>query len=77
MSQATPAFAGRVIRALGRQAVAGDPSKLAELAKLSATISETVDATVRQMHDNGMSWTVIGDALGMTRQGAWQRWGGE
>ena len=37
---------------------------------------ESLDETVRQARRNGASWSDIGTALGISRQGAFQRFGG-
>lgn len=36
---------------------------------------ELVDQVARQARAEGASWTVVGEAVGMTKQGAQQRWG--
>ena len=57
------------------------PDKLAILAELSVA-AEAFDAARRSLADEverarhaGASWSEIGHALGMTRQGAFQRFG--
>lgn len=51
-----------------------DALRTAQQALSAATI--TVGAAVRQARRDGLSWALIGDALGMTKQGAQQRYGG-
>jgi Protein of unknown function (DUF3887) len=42
---------------------------------IQAAADEVVRAVVRQARDNGATWQVVGDALGVTRQAAFQRYG--
>jgi hypothetical protein len=49
---------------------------LADLSRLVGLYGRTLDeAVVRLVSDEGWSWAMIGQAVGMTRQGAQQRWG--
>lgn len=66
-------MARRVIRAYGeRFAEEGDEPELRELVKLRDQIEMTIEVAVNAMYARGddISWTRIGDALGMTREGA-------
>jgi hypothetical protein len=66
----------RLLRAHGRRVADGDPDDLAELLALVPLLDEIIrDAIVGQRERHGFSWTDIGRAAGMTRQGAQQRWG--
>jgi hypothetical protein len=53
---------------------------LANLAKMQATVSQ-VDSAVHDhvglLRTRGVSWTRIGDALGVSKQAAWERFSGE
>ena len=40
-------------------------------------VDREVAATVRGLRSRGVTWTRIGEALGMTRQSAWERYSGE
>ena len=71
------AFARRVIRAHGRRIAAGDPDALAALVALAAEIDAATDEGVRGLRAAGYSWAEIARRLGVTRQAAQQRWGGE
>jgi hypothetical protein len=57
-----------------------DDELLAHLPKVAATASQVeqnLTSWVRQARSRGMTWTRIGEALGMTRQSAWERFSGE
>ena len=40
-------------------------------------VEEDLAGWVRRAHDLGVTWARIGEALGMTRQSAWERFSGE
>jgi hypothetical protein len=71
------AFARRIIRAHGRRVAAGDPDALAALVALSAQIEAATADGVAGLRAAGYSWAEIAARLGVTRQAAQQRWGGE
>jgi ClpX C4-type zinc finger len=50
---------------------------LPKVAALSAQVERQLTAWVRQARGRGLTWTRIGEALGMTRQSAWERFSGE
>jgi hypothetical protein len=50
---------------------------LPKVAALSAQVERQLTAWVRQARSRGITWTRIGEALGMTRQSAWERFSGE
>jgi ClpX C4-type zinc finger len=57
-----------------------DEELLGHLPKIASTAEQVqhhLTAWVRQARDRGITWTRIGDALGMTRQSAWERFSGE
>ncbi len=54
-----------LLRHLPRVAVAG------------AQVEQQLTGWVQQARGRGITWTRIGDALGMTRQSAWERFSGE
>ena len=71
------AFLRRVIRAFGRRIAAGDIDALADAAILSRQLDITIKNAVIGLRQRGYSWADIGLQLGVTRQAAQQRWGGE
>jgi hypothetical protein len=71
------AFARRIIRAHGRRVATGDVEALRDLVALSTVIDTAIGEAVVGLRAFGYSWAEIGDRLGITRQAAQQRWGGE
>ena len=57
-----------------------DDQMLASLARTQAAVSQA-DAAVHEhvavLRDRGLSWTRIGEALGVSKQAAWERFSGE
>jgi ClpX C4-type zinc finger len=57
-----------------------DDELLASLARIQAVVSQA-DAAVHDhvavLRDRGISWTRIGEALGVSKQAAWERFSGE
>jgi biotin operon repressor len=57
-----------------------DDEMLVSLAKIQAAVSQA-DAAVHDhvavLRDRGISWTRIGEALGVSKQAAWERFSGE
>jgi hypothetical protein len=57
-----------------------DDEMLASLARIQAVVSQ-VDAAVHDhvdiLRSRGISWTRIGEALGVSKQAAWERFSGE
>ncbi len=63
-----------------RQQQLSDEELLAHLPKIAATsaqVEQNLTSWVRQARSRGITWTRIGEALGMTRQSAWERFSGE
>lgn len=63
-----------------RQQQLSDTELLAHLPKIAATaeqVEQNLTSWVRQARTRGITWTRIGEALGMTRQSAWERFSGE
>jgi ClpX C4-type zinc finger len=57
-----------------------DEDVLRHLPKVAAAVSQAerhLTAWVRMARERGITWTRIGEALGMTRQSAWERFSGE
>jgi hypothetical protein len=72
------AFLGRVIRAYSRRVGSGDIDALTGMATLSADLDQAMaDAITALRARHGYSWADIGYRLGITRQAAQKRWGGD
>jgi len=50
---------------------------LPRIAAVSAQVEENLTRWVRQARSRGITWARIGEALGITRQSAWERFSGE
>lgn len=68
------AFARRILRAAGRRVAEGDIEALRMLAELELEVATTMQATVDTLKSE-YSWAQIGEALHVTRESAWQRFG--
>jgi hypothetical protein len=71
------AFVRRVIRAYSRRVASGDIDALTGMTALSADLDTAIGEAVTGLHAQGYSWADIGLRLGITRQAAQQRWGGD
>lgn len=71
------AFLRRAIRAAGRRVGSGDVDGLADLLSLAGELDGAIDAAVRGLRDAGYSWGEIASRVGVSRQAAQQRGGGE
>ncbi|MFI7603947.1 hypothetical protein ACIBTV_02340 [Micromonospora sp. NPDC049366] len=71
------AFARRIIRAHGRRVATGDVEALRDLVALSANLDDAIGEAVIGLRAFGYSWAEIGARLGISRQAAQQRWGGD
>ncbi|MGW4292785.1 hypothetical protein ACWEH1_06990 [Micromonospora chersina] len=71
------AFARRVIRAHGRRVATGDVEALRDLVALSTNLDQAIGEAVLGLRAFGYSWAEIGQRLGISRQAAQQRWGGQ
>ena len=69
-----PGFLRRSLRAFGRRIADGEDWALPELVALSAEVDAAVQRAVEGLRFKGYSWGEVGALLGMTRQGARQRW---
>ena len=68
----------RLIRSLGtdKRVGGGDDFHLTALISLRGTLEETIDTAIRgQRRNRAASWASIGDALGVTKSAAYQRYG--
>jgi ClpX C4-type zinc finger len=50
---------------------------LPRVAAMAAQVDQQLTVWVRKARGRGITWTRIGEALGMTRQSAWERFSGE
>jgi hypothetical protein len=71
------AFVRRIIRAFARRVATGDVEALTDMVGLSALLDEAIGDAVKGLRAHGYSWAEIADRLGITRQAAHQRWGGD
>lgn len=70
-------FIRRVIRAYSRRIAAGDIDALIDMARVADELDIAIHHAVTGLRNGGYSWADIANRLGITRQGAQQRWGGE
>lgn len=68
-------FCRRILRAASRRVGSADPEDLTELLALSREIDGVIQGAVTGLRETGFSWAQIGEAAGVTRQAAFQRWG--
>ena len=66
-------FADRVLAVMARRAASGDPEDLARLREVIDKAEASLGLAVAGLRSQGHSWAQIGQALGMTRQSAWER----
>jgi hypothetical protein len=71
------AFLRRVIRAYSRRVACGDIEAIGSLNALSREIDTALQDAVNGLRAIGYSWNDIAQRLGITRQAAQQRWGGD
>jgi hypothetical protein len=71
------AFTRRVLAAHGRRIARGDIEGLAALAEITISLDAAMNQAIQGLRTNGYSWNDIATRLGITRQAAQQRWGGE
>lgn len=50
---------------------------LVRIHRSHASVDQTADKVVRELRSRKVAWAKIGEALGMTRQSAWERFSGE
>lgn len=70
----TIAAARRFIRAAGRNAGNADEFELAELVSLRDELEAAIRVAVTGQRSYGRSWAYVGDALGISRQSAQERY---
>ena len=72
------AFLRRVVRAYSRRVAAGDIDSIYDMVRLADDVDAAIrDAITELRARHGYSWADIGLRLGVTRQAAQQRWGGD
>ena len=69
------AFLRRVIRAYSRRVAAGDIEAITTMAALASDLEDATRQAITGLRGFGYSWADIAMRLGITRQGAQQRWG--
>ena len=69
------AFLGRVIRAYSRRVASGDIEAITTMARLASYLEDATRQAITGLRESGYSWADIALRLGITRQGAQQRWG--
>ncbi len=70
-------FVRRIIRAHARRVASGDVEALTDMVALSSLLDESISQAVTGLRAHGYSWADIGTRLGISRQAAQQRWGGD
>jgi hypothetical protein len=76
-NNAYAAFTRRVIHAYARRVATGDVEALTDLVGLATQLDTAILQAVTGLRACGYSWTEIATRLGITRQAAHQRWGGD
>jgi hypothetical protein len=71
------AFLRRVIAAYSRRVAAGDIEAITSMAALADDLDHAIRQAISGLRGFGYSWADIAARLGITRQGAQQRWGGD
>jgi hypothetical protein len=71
------AFTRRIVAAHGRRIAHGDIEGLSSLAALAVDVDDALSTAVTGLRDAGFSWAQIAARLGVTRQAAQQRFGGQ
>ena len=69
------AFIRRVLRAYSRRVASGDIDAITSMAAIAAEMDTAIRDAITGLRARGYSWADIAARLGITRQGAQQRWG--
>jgi hypothetical protein len=69
------AFLRRVIAAYSRRVADGDIEAISSMANLGDHLDQAIRDAITGLRSYGYSWADIAMRLGITRQGAQQRWG--
>ena len=75
-NDAFAAFVRRILRAYARRIAAGDVEAIFQMTDVAVEFDTLIGQAVNGLHAYGYSWAEIASRLGITRQAAWQRWGG-
>jgi hypothetical protein len=67
----------RAIAAYARRVGSGDVEALRDLVGLADELDQALISAVTGLRAFGYSWAEIGNRLGISRQAAQQRWGGD
>jgi hypothetical protein len=76
-NDAYAAFTRRVIAAYARRIATGDVEALTDFVRLATQLDTAILQAVTGLRACGYSWSEIATRLGITRQAAHQRWGGD
>ena len=68
------AFLRRVISAYSRRVAAGDIEAITTMVRLADDLEDATRQAITGLRESGYSWADIAMWLGITRQGAQQRW---
>lgn len=69
---------GRNVRVRANGDWENDPLEgLREACRVATALDKLTRQSVKRARDAGHSWTQIGEALGVTKQAAWERFSGE
>jgi hypothetical protein len=71
------AFLRRVIAAYSRRVAAGDIEAITTMTGLADHLDQAIRQAITGLRADGYSWADIAMRLGITRQGAQQRWGND
>jgi hypothetical protein len=71
------AFLHRVIRAYSRRVASGDIEAIAAMVATAEEVDTAIRDAITGLRQVGYSWADVALRLGVTRQAAQQRWGGE
>jgi hypothetical protein len=69
------AFVRRVLAAYSRRVASGDIDAITGMAAIAAEMDTAIRDAITCLRARGYSWADIAARLGITRQGAQQRWG--
>ena len=69
------AFLRRVIDAYSRRVASGDIEAITTMVHLADQLEDATRQAINELNASGYSWADIAMRLGITRQGAQQRWG--
>lgn len=74
----TPEYAAMMLRLVRRYGVRvglGDPIDLTTMTEVRDAFDDAVQAAVDGLIAEGYSWREVGEALGVSKAAAWQRYG--